>query len=285
MSSDFNRPFELAISTSLFCWGKYPWPGGLLQNLRLIEQAGIHWIELWYNSCPDHFDYTDPVGTAVIKDALEKAAIRVWSGHIRHHPVAEHGIDHIDEGHRQLAVKKAVVQIKHLLELGGHVAILHPGGFSWEAQLEEERINKVLSSVREMQVEIGESPDFVMALENLNFGEDFHKISSMKKLMDRISDRRVGICLDTGHANLQGDVTAAIRTLGSKIFSWHVSDNDGKNDMHAVPFSGTINWPDLLATACETGYRGPLVLELYKDENPEDILLQINRMRNKLLCR
>ena len=54
--------------------------------------------------------------------------------------------------------------------------------------------------------------------------------------------RDVGICLDFGHAHLDGDLVDAIETVSEHLIAVDVHDNHGRTDDHLVPFEGTIDW-------------------------------------------
>jgi sugar phosphate isomerase/epimerase len=84
----------------------------------------------------------------------------------------------------------------------------------------------------------------------------------------------LGICVDTGHANMHRDMyhepaVAFLEEFASSIFQFHVSDNHGEKDDHIVPGTGNVDWEAVLAALARTGYRGPVVLELNSD-NPEE---------------
>ena len=70
----------------------------------------------------------------------------------------------------------------------------------------------------------------------------------------------VGICLDFGHAHLDGDVVDAIETVSEHLIATHVHDNRGRSDDHLVPFEGTIDWPAALTAVQKVGYDGTLLL-------------------------
>ena len=72
----------------------------------------------------------------------------------------------------------------------------------------------------------------------------------------------VGICLDFGHAQLDGDVVDAIETVSEHLVATHVHDNRGRIDDHLLPFDGTIDWPAALIAVQKVGYEGPLVFEV-----------------------
>lgn len=51
----------------------------------------------------------------------------------------------------------------------------------------------------------------------------------------------LGFCFDTGHANIAGlDLERFVRTLGPRLKVLHIHDNDGRADLHQMPFTFTI---------------------------------------------
>ena len=77
-----------------------------------------------------------------------------------------------------------------------------------------------------------------------------------------LDDADVGICLDFGHAHLDGDVVDAIETVSEHLIATHVHDNRGRTDDHLVPFDGTIDWPGALTAVQKVGYDGTLMFEI-----------------------
>ena len=74
----------------------------------------------------------------------------------------------------------------------------------------------------------------------------------------------VGVCWDFGHANrtYPEDQSAALRYLSKRLRATHVDDNDGKDDLHLIPYHGTVKWNDLMPILAEIGYDGPLIFEI-----------------------
>ena len=71
-----------------------------------------------------------------------------------------------------------------------------------------------------------------------------------------------GICFDFGHANLQPyDIGDAIRVVGNRLRVTHVHDNDGKRDIHQLPYHMAIDWDEILDALADVGYRGDFTLE------------------------
>lgn len=75
--------------------------------------------------------------------------------------------------------------------------------------------------------------------------ENFHDVTPepLKHFMNYITDPRVGLCLDVGHANYtRVPVSCWIEELGDHIGYLHLSDNGGEWDDHCVLGSGTVDF-------------------------------------------
>jgi len=90
-------------------------------------------------------------------------------------------------------------------------------------------------------------------------------LSTARQLVHLIEEEELpslGICLDVGHARLQGDVVDALETVAGYLVTTHLHDNGGRKDDHLVPFNGVIDWAELLIAFQKVGYDGTLMLEL-----------------------
>ena len=47
----------------------------------------------------------------------------------------------------------------------------------------------------------------------------------------------------------------------NKIFTIHLHDNDKSDDLHLLPFEGTIDWNELTNNLKNANYNGPITLE------------------------
>lgn len=73
-----------------------------------------------------------------------------------------------------------------------------------------------------------------------------------------------GLCLDTGHLNLlHKNMREYMRVVGRRIKALHIHDNNGIDDQHLMPFTGTVRWNDFTATLRELGYQGDLSFETF----------------------
>ena len=90
-------------------------------------------------------------------------------------------------------------------------------------------------------------------------------LSTARQLVRLIEEEDLsglGICLDVGHARLQGDVVDALETVAGYLVTTHLHDNGGRKDDHLLPFDGVIDWPELLIAFQKVGYDSTLMFEL-----------------------
>lgn len=85
----------------------------------------------------------------------------------------------------------------------------------------------------------------------------------LAELVDSYHDERVGICWDTGHANLNYfDQERALKYLGKRVKALHIHDNHRNlMDEHLSPYLGDIDWRKIMRTLVEIGYEGDLTYE------------------------
>lgn len=82
-----------------------------------------------------------------------------------------------------------------------------------------------------------------------------------------------GFCLDTGHLNLlHGDFYKYITILGGRIKALHIHDNDGQDDEHLAPFTGSIDWENFCMCMREIGYTGDLSFETFRQTALDNVL-------------
>ena len=87
-------------------------------------------------------------------------------------------------------------------------------------------------------------PDASIYIEN--FKDDTPQL--LLALVDSIADKRLRICLDTGHANCNSAVPAEqwIKVLGKSIGHAHLHNNDGIADRHWPLRKGTLDFGTIL---------------------------------------
>lgn len=105
-------------------------------------------------------------------------------------------------------------------------------------------------------VEYAQKLDVKIAFENT-------KIKGyLEYVLNYISNENVGICFDAGHAHVHFKDEFDFTHFKNRIFAVHLHDNDQSDDLHLIPFDGTINWKNYMRALKENGYKGPITLEL-----------------------
>jgi sugar phosphate isomerase/epimerase len=92
----------------------------------------------------------------------------------------------------------------------------------------------------------------------------------------------VAICLDFGHAHLDGDVIDAVETVAEHLIATHVHDNRGRSDDHLLPFDGTIDWAGTLLAVQKIGYDGPFTFEIVPNGSTKETLAKARRTREQM---
>ena len=109
----------------------------------------------------------------------------------------------------------------------------------------------------------------VVALENMPFTKlSLSTPEQVVNFVKAFNSPSFRVCLDTGHAVVFGLSPAdSVRLIGRDYLAClHVHDNDGKRDLHWVPFRGVIDWADFSRSLHEIGFEGTLSLETNVDK-------------------
>ena len=78
-----------------------------------------------------------------------------------------------------------------------------------------------------------------------------------------IDSKRLGICLDTGHANVNGeDLAQVVCDLKGVPLHIHIDDNNGDSDAHLIPRDGSIDYQPFVRALQEINYQGFVSAEL-----------------------
>lgn len=104
--------------------------------------------------------------------------------------------------------------------------------------------------------------------------------SEILRFVREMDDEQFKICLDTGHVAVYQGLTpaGAMRELGETVRVLHVHDNNGKADLHYMPYFGVIDWPDFSRALKECGFQGVFSLETAPPQKlPDEIYDQMCR--------
>jgi len=250
---------RLTLSTHLFVHGELD--GAALEAVRL---AGHDTLEVWL--AEPHVPWRDPARCERFGAALAGAGLRAASVHLPFYPsvpeLKEQGrkwsLLHPDPSERRAALDGAADGLRAAGLLGAGSAVLHLG---WQKDAWDERSHAFAREAVSQLLPVAQAAGVRLLLENI--------ISSgtrVRALLDLLAEvdpaGAAGICLDLGHAHVEGDVVEELRAALPRLAHLHVHDNDGTEDAHLAPGRGTIPWPRVIALLRESGYSGLGALEL-----------------------
>ncbi len=274
---------KFGISTALFEEEKLS-----ERHFSLIKKAGFEFIEIPVGE--PHFNPEDRSQVKEIVENLNKHDLRVCSLHT--------SMKLCTGKYQRKIVEKIEVEFKALQKLGSDIFILHPAeladtdnlirdeagrlypdySFVRDIEGEGKPFKKIKERLRELGI-CGKEKGIKIALENMNTCDN-KVLTGMVNLLDEVNLDNVGFCLDVGHVNLSQNTEQIIEAFGKRIIHTHLHDNHGDEyDEHLLPFSGTINWRQVLEALQSKGYSGVLLYEVSKKKE----VVSAKRMKASLL--
>jgi len=256
------------------------------EHLQEIGAHGFERVELF--ATRTHFDYHNPAAVADLQQWLAEAGLVL---HGVHAPIGESfsggrwgpplTLASADRDARERAVREAelALQIARRLPFGTLVAHIGLPRTQQPTTADNSR-DAARRSIDELQ-RLAEPLGVVVALEVIP--NELSRAGSLVHFVEDVLDRGgVGICLDFGHAHMDGDLVEAIETVSEHLLTTHVHDNRGRTDDHLVPFEGTIDWPSALTAIQKVGYDGTLLLEIAAHGSAKDTLVKARKARGRM---
>lgn len=213
-----------------------------VQTIEAIKKAGYQEVFIqWYD---EDWEYTQQKQV----DLCKQLGLNIIFAHLGYQNINEIWIEG-EEGEK--LVERYKNDIKECKDNGITMVIMHlTSGF--EAPLYNEiglkRIKEIVDCAKELEVKV--------AFENV-------KIKGyLEYVLKNIDNDNVGICYDAGHCHVHFDDEFPYELFKDKIFAVHLHDNDKTDDLHLLPFDGTIDWEYVIRKSKQCNYQGPITLEL-----------------------
>ncbi len=235
------------------------------QHLADVAARGFRAIEIV--ATRSHVDYHDP---RVLDDVAGWISDNGLSLHAIHAPITERfengrwgrafSTASSIEQERTLALSETAAALELAKRVPASYLVVHLGLPSTHPDSAADTRDAARQSVEEI-AELAAAAGTRVALEVIP-----NALSTPESLVHLIEDeldaRRVGVCLDFGHANIMGDPIEAVETLSGLLVTTHIHDNSGREDEHVPPFEGTTDWPGVVTALQKVGYDGVMMLEL-----------------------
>ncbi len=194
----------------------------------------------------------------------------------------------ISQCHAYFGKTKSIEEYKERvarsIELAGRMhiswAVVHPITHKEDVTLEESICENV-GFFKQLQT-VAAPGGVGVAFENIH-GTEYATAEALIALCQEAEPYgSVGVCWDTGHANMVPDMNQAesIMRLGKLLKCTHIHDNHGKTDEHTLPMMGNIEWQPIIKALKESGYEGDLVYESGQPMKhlPDDNILRMELM-------
>lgn len=255
-------------------------------HLLEIAAFGFDRVELF--ATRTHFDYHNETSVAELQQWLAEAGLEL---HGVHAPIGESfsggrwgpplTLASTDAPTRAKAVAEATLALQIARRLPFGVLVAHIGlPRTQHPRPADNSRDAARRSIEELQ-KLAEPLGVTIAIEVIP--NELSRAGSLVHFVDTVlKDVPVSICLDFGHAHMDGDLIDAIETVSEHLVTTHVHDNRGRTDDHLVPFDGTIDWPGALTAIQKVGYDGTFLLEIAAHGSAKDTLRKANKARTRM---
>ncbi len=244
---------------------------GFLNSVRRTAEAGFKVMD--FCMCPMQRRETELVGddwealTYEIADEATKLGVEFSQSHLPYAKVVSRRKSATDEGCEQneffMQMTERAIRISGML--GVKWAVVHPVQKSVDADPDADV--KYNHEIYYKYLELASSLGVGLAFENMADVDGKRRFgvtaADLCAIVDSYNSEYAGACWDLGHGNrVFTDQRPQLLTLGDRLKATHVDDNIGKDDLHTIPFHGTVKWPVIMKTLKDIGYTGDFNFEL-----------------------
>ena len=147
---------------------------------------------------------------------------------------------------------------------GARYLIIHPDmPFGWDSEPDPAFAYETNMALFCALLPIAEEEGVILCIENMPMkAHAISRTDRMYEFVREVNHPNLGMCLDTGHANVfADDCGEAVRLIAPVLRTLHVHDNLGDRDSHLPPHAGTVNWESFTDALREVGFDGVLSIE------------------------
>jgi sugar phosphate isomerase/epimerase len=228
---------------SIHSWFGFELP--MAERARLIKEAGFTSMMLWWSDEHQHPEDKKEDHPA----AIRKLGLRIENVHLPF--IHSNGIwlDTL-EGEDTMKLYQQCIDECKFHEFP--VAVMHPNRSINPPPINDLGLNRFWRLS-----EKAEKSGITLALENVS------KLHYTEKILDTIDSPGLGFCYDSGHDLLYSTKPYELpRKYAGRLKAVHLHDNMMEKDEHRIPIEGMINLHALVDSIVDSGYEGPLSLEV-----------------------
>ena len=234
----------------IFSWYGFPTP--IKMRFVLIKKAGFDSTMLWWG---DGKAFAELEKSELVEEA-NKNCLLIENIHV---PFENANDIWIDEKERRTAILDQYIDwIQDCSKFKIPMMVMHISKGYDIVKPTKNGLTAIEKLTRE-----AENQDVKLALENTRNN------TLLEYLLNNIHNKHLGLCYDTSHANLYGDDQFnLLEKYKKRLFCFHISDNDGKDDTHWQIGNGRVNW-NAFIKKFPADYKGIISLEVYPKTNEE----------------
>ena len=288
------KPRRYAMKKSINLWAfPYPEKMNLEQCLRLAKSAGFDAVELNYDLDNDLSPKSGAKECAAIRALADKIGIQIsglcsflfWP-----YPLTAN-----DNAKRARGFELAAKMTQAAHDLGVENLLVVPGAVNipWRTDYEpvpndvcdkraREAIAKLLPNAEKLKVKLN--------IENIFFNGYLMTPGEMIDFVDSYKSEYVKVHFDTGNIMMFQFPEHWIKMLGKRIQNVHLKEYTKKGTDYSLEtfrplLDGTTNWPAVMESFEQTGYKGYLTFEYFHPYShfPEALIYQTADSLDRLL--
>ena len=247
----------MRLAQSSFVYFNYPLP----EAIRRLHRFGYQGIEIW-GGRPHMYRHdldAELDGIKALLDECEMTVPNFIPAQFRYPSI----LCSSNESVRCDSVRYIEDAIDNALRIGAPSVSLCAG-----MTLCGESVDQGWGNLRQSIVELldyTDKTDLVLLIEPAHKAEStlILTVADGLRMIREIGSERLGVCLDTGHAHVNGeDLAQVVGSLGGVPLHVHIDDNKGDNDAHLIPGEGSIDYAPFVRALREIHYRGFVSVEL-----------------------
>ena len=251
------------------------------EHVLEIAAYGFHAVELF--ATRTHFDFHSPAAISDLERWIAEAGLGLSAVHA---PIAESvsqgrwgsplNLASADKDARQRAVDESIVALQ-MARLVPFAAFIVHLGLPRPSENSRDAARRSIDALQEAAAPL----DVALAIEVIP--NELSRAGSLAHFVEEVVEGPgVGICLDVGHAHMDGDLADSIEAVSEHLIAVHLHDNLGRVDDHLVPFDGSIDWPAALTAVQKVGYDGTLMFEVAPRGTAKETLKKARHAREKM---
>ena len=241
---------------------------GAVRAVRMLAEAGFEAVD--YSMYTSEGAVFERGGTVLAREMRKTAESLGIVFNQAHAPFATYKPGAENDGYNRDLFFSMRRALEIGAELGAEAVVVHPA-FICPHISRDDRFSMNMEIYSRL-LEYAKSLDVKIAIENM-YGR--HRDCNSKKIKNVCSDAEemiryldafdtpyITACLDVGHAGLVGEsADGMILSLGSRIGCIHIHDNDFYEDMHTLPYFGSMNFERITRALGKINYTGDVTLE------------------------